>query len=339
MPADNRRAGVAKLVDALGLGPSGATLESSSLSARTPKLTRKKRLAHCPSLFCLKPKKLLKYKYNIPFMFNFLHNFQPPAILLSWGPIHIYWYGLFIVLGILAAIVITKRLAKKYGLSEDLIFDLAFWLIIAGLVGARIYDILLELPYYLNHPGQMLRVWEGGLAIHGAIIAGLIVTVLFARRHKLNFWQLTAAVTPGLAIGQAIGRWGNYFNQELFGLPTEKWWGIPINLINRPAAYISSTYFHPTFLYESLGCLIIGITLLLINYNFIKRGRNNRQFYVLMTALYMILYSILRFTLEFIKIDTTPTWLGLRWPQIMSLLIIIVFSILIFFKKPSQNHA
>lgn len=264
-------------------------------------------------------------------MVNFLHTFYPQPILFSLGPIHIYWYGLFMVLGIVAALLLAFYFGKYYGISREVIFDLSFWLIIGGLVGARIYDDFLQLPFYLKNPLQALEIWKGGLAIHGAIIAGLLIIWWFVKKNKLNFWQLTSLLVPGVALAQAIGRWGNYFNQEIFGLPTNLPWGIPINLINRPAAYITNTYFQPIFLYESLGCLIISTFLIYINRRVITRNQLNNKFYILATTLYMILYSILRFSLEFIRLDEAPRLLGLRWPQIISL-IIILLSLLIIFK-------
>ncbi|MDD2684208.1 MAG: prolipoprotein diacylglyceryl transferase [Candidatus Cloacimonetes bacterium] len=270
-------------------------------------------------------------------MFSFLHAFHPQPIIFSLGPINIYWYGLFIVLGMTAALGVAFYLGKKWGVDKDLIFDLAFWLIIAGVIGARIYDVFLELPYYISHPAQIIKIWEGGLSIHGGIIAGLIVIAWFARRYQINFWKLSAIIAPGLALGQAIGRWGNYFNQELFGTPTAAAWGIPIDLINRPINYISSEYFHPTFLYESLGCLIIFISLLIIIKKAKPRPEKETAPYILVAALYMILYSILRFSLEFIKINPTPIWLGLRWPQIISLLFIVFPLIILLTKKHASE--
>ncbi|HBA37059.1 TPA: prolipoprotein diacylglyceryl transferase [Candidatus Falkowbacteria bacterium] len=271
-------------------------------------------------------------------MFNFLHYFSPQPILFSFGPLTVYWYGFFVVLGMIVALSLTFHLAKYYHLRRETIFDLSFWLIIGGLLGARLYDIGLNLPYYFQHPWQTLAIWKGGLAIHGGIIAGLLIIYFFSRRQKINFWKLSALIVPGLAFAQAIGRWGNYFNQELFGRPTNLPWGIPVNPLNRPAEYIANRFFHPTFLYESLGCLAIGSILLAANVYLIRRQKLNERRYVWLTALYMILYSILRFSLEFIRIDATPSWLGLRWPQIISLAIIIfsvaiIFNPHVFYKK------
>ncbi len=265
---------------------------------------------------------------------SFLHTFEPQAILLSYGPITIYWYGLFIVLGILTALAISFQLAKYYNLTTDIIFDLSFWLIIGGIIGARLYDIFLQLPYYYQHPWQTLAIWKGGLAIHGGLIAGLFIVWSFACRKQINFWRLGAILAPGLAIAQSIGRWGNYFNQELFGLPTNLPWGIPINLINRPWQYINSPFFQPTFLYESLGCLIIGLALIIWNFYAIKNKKNDHNFQVCSVSVYMISYSILRFSLEFIRIDEAPVVWGLRWPQLASLVIIAAFVLLL-----TKSHA
>jgi len=271
-------------------------------------------------------------------MISLLHTYEPQAVLISFGSITIYWYGIFVVTGISAALVLTLWLAKRDGLTGDTIFDLAFWLIINGIIGARLYDDLLQLPYYIESPGQIFKVWEGGLAIHGALIAGLITAWFFAKKRKISFWRLTAVITPGLTLGQAIGRWGNYFNQEIYGLPTTLPWGIPIELLNRPAQYITNHYFHPTFLYESLGCLLIGLILLAYNVYIYKKNKIEKYYYILVVALYMILYSILRFSLEFIRLDETPVWFGLRAPQVISLIIIILSCLLLFFNHHARQE-
>lgn len=267
-------------------------------------------------------------------MINLLHTYLPKPILLSFGPLSIHWYGLFIVIGIIAALLISFGLGKKYyNITRDEIFDLSFWLIIWGIIGARIYDVFLQLPYYINHPVQVLQIWKGGLAIHGAIIAGLIVIYYFSRQKKINFFKLTALLVPGLALGQAIGRFGNYFNQELFGLPTNLPWGIPISVFNRPADYITYQYFQPTFLYESLGCLLIFFLLYNANRLLERYKTLNKCFYVWSTAVYMLLYSLLRFFLEFIRVDYAPILIGLRLPQVISLVIIFISILVLIIQK------
>ncbi|MFH1822677.1 MAG: prolipoprotein diacylglyceryl transferase family protein, partial [Patescibacteria group bacterium] len=159
----------------------------------------------------------------------------------------------------------------------------------------------------------------------------------FSKKHNLNFWLISAILAPSLALAQAIGRWGNYFNQELFGLPTNLPWGIPINIINRPIEYISSEFFHPTFLYESLGNLLIFGLLIMFHAWIIKNHKFKNSYYFLpacagrLFTSYLILYSILRFLIEFIRIDNTPEFIGLRWPQIASLVIIFVCTLVYTF--------
>ncbi len=264
---------------------------------------------------------------------NFLHSFEPNPILISFGFIKIHWYGLFVVLGILACIGVAIKLAGYYKIKKDKVIDLAFYLIILGIIGARIYHVFLELPCYLQYPLDIFKVWQGGLAIHGGIIAGVIFLYFYARKYKINLWLYAAITVPGLALAQAIGRWGNYFNQELFGLPTSLPWGIPINLMNRPLEYISAEYFHPTFIYESIGNLIIFAILIALHIYIIKKKIFKTYSYKLIAMSYLILYSILRLSTEFIRIDRTPELLGLRLPQVVSIIIIIVSIIILLLPK------
>lgn len=255
-------------------------------------------------------------------MFNFLHTFNPSPIMAAIGPINIYWYGFFILLATLAALLVCLYLAKLYKIKADIIIDLTFWLIISGLLGARLYEVLLELPYFLANPLNIFKIWQGGLAIHGAIIGGLIALWRFAKKNNFNFFQLAAIIITALPLGQAIGRCGNYFNQELFGYPTNLPWGIRIDLVHRPWQYLNYDYFHPAFLYESIGNLIIFLILFIPHYLIIKKNKIKNSSYCLLLAVYFLLYSMLRFSLEFIRLDATPTWFGLRFPQLVSLLII-----------------
>lgn len=252
-----------------------------------------------------------------------LHSFIPDPIFLDLGPIKIYWYGFFIVLGILAALTITIKLAAFYNIKKETIIDLTFYALIAGIIGARVYDVLLEYKYYFHNPLDIFKIWNGGLAIHGAIIGGTLAVWLYVRKNKLNFWQIGALAVPGLALAQAIGRWGNYFNQELYGKPSVLPWSIPIELEHRLVDYSSYNYFHPTFLYESIGSLFIFFVLIYLHYSTIKQ-KLNFQFLVFF---YLILYSSLRFSIEFLRIDPTLIFFGFRFPQLVSI-IIIAFSII-----------
>ncbi len=279
-------------------------------------------------------------------MINFLHNFDPQPLLFSFGFLKVYWYGVFIVLGMSVGLLVVLFLAKRYKIDRDYILDLCFYLLIFGFLGARIYDVFLEWSYYSNHLVDIFKVWQGGLAIHGGILAGILVIYFFVRRRPVlglstrdGFLFISSLLVVGLAIGQTIGRWGNYFNQELFGRPSNSPWSIFINPANRPMEYMNNSWFHPTFLYESLGCFIIFIVLFCLHWYFLKKKSYNTPRYLLIVSLYLILYSILRFFLEFVRIDFAPIVLGWRWPQIMSLLLILVtigFNFW-FYKKVKNN--
>ncbi len=263
-------------------------------------------------------------------MINLLHTFQPESILITIGPITIYWYGFFMMSAILAGLLFIIYLAKKHKIETNIIIDLAFWMILFGIIGARLYELIIDFNYYQQNPLAIFKIWQGGLAIHGAIIAGLITLYFLSKnvakkinkKHSKTFWKLTAIITPGLALGQFIGRWGNYFNQELFGLPSKAPWAIPIDLINRPIAYISTQYFHPTFLYESLCNLLIFLILLSIHLYILNKKKFSTAIFIRISALYLFLYSILRFVLEFLRLDPTLILGSMRWPQIISLLIV-----------------
>lgn len=265
-------------------------------------------------------------------MFFWLHNFLPSQILIKLGPLTIYWYGLFIVLGILSALFLILRIAKRFGFESEKVWDLSFYLILFGLIGARVYEVFLMAPYYFSHPEQIVKVWEGGLAIHGGITAGIITLIIFTKKNNLSFWKTAAIITPGVALGQAIGRFGNWFNQELFGKPTDLPWGIPIEIGFRPLKYLNQNFFHPTFLYESLGLIIITIFIIFL---FTKQKEElKKSFSMKVVALYLSFSSLLRFFLEFIKVDETPIFLGIRWPQVFSLLLFLIAFIIY---KKSKN--
>ena len=250
-------------------------------------------------------------------MLNFLHTFEPQPILLQLGPLALRWYGLLLVAGMVAGVLVVLRLARQDKIGSDEVFDLAFYLVIFSLLGARLYAVLLELPYYLNNPFEIIAVWHGGLAIHGAIIAGGLTLLVYCRKKRQSFWQWADRLVVALPLGQAIGRWGNYFNQELFGKPTDLPWGIPISPVNRPVEYLTSPYFHPTFLYESLLNLL-NVGLLLFLFPKLKQRSG------VLAGLYLINYAVIRTLMESLRIDSTPLLFGVRWPIVASAVVIVL---------------
>ena len=275
-------------------------------------------------------------------MFHFLHTYQPQPIVFNLGFVSIHWYGLLMVIGFLAGYLVSFKLAKKYKLSSKNFDEIVFYGLIFGLIGARIYHVLWNIPYYIKYPVRIFEIWQGGLGVFGVIIAGALVLFFYAKKHKISFLFLLDLFIPGAILGQAIIRWGNWFNQELFGLPVK--WGIPISLANRPEIYQNFTYFHPTFLYESIWCFLIFIILMLCHYHWMRRYSNPdreisaahlrthlrvRPLSGKIFALYLILYSFERFFIEFLRVDFQPLFLGLKSSQIVSIILFAIGLILI----------
>ncbi|HKL17231.1 MAG TPA: prolipoprotein diacylglyceryl transferase [Patescibacteria group bacterium] len=256
---------------------------------------------------------------------NFLHGFSPSPIALELIGIKIYWYGLLIAIGAFLAYMVYFFITKKILKSSYLfsyIENLIVYLIIFGFIGARLYHVLARLPYYLKNPIEVFYVWQGGLGIFGGIIGGIIVLYFYNKKKPFfknkykSFLRITDILAPGIILAQAIGRWGNYFNSELFGSPVS--WGIPIPVLKRPSMFKGFEYFQPTFLYESLWNLIVFLILILLVVKFIKKRPG------LITGSYLMLYSLGRFVIEFFRIDSQPQFLGLRMAQIFCLGLIIV---------------
>jgi len=247
---------------------------------------------------------------GLPLAFEFT---SPGPILVQLGPLAIRWYGLLFAIAILLGTLLSQRLAEKRGVDPDAIGDLAIWLVVGAIPGARAYYVAFAWANYQNQPWyKVFAIWEGGIAIHGAILGGTLAALLFARRYRLSFWQLGDLIVPSLSLGQAIGRWGNFFNSEAFGRPTDLPWKLLIPLDKRPPGYTAEAYFHPTFLYESLWN--VGVCLLLLwlfgRFPQAKRGT--------LVMAYAIAYSTGRFWIEGLRMDSLM--LGeLRAAQIVSL--------------------
>lgn len=241
---------------------------------------------------------------------------SPGPEIVDIGPISIRWYGLLIAGAVLIGVTLSQYLAQRRGLRPELLGDLIVWLVLAAIPGARIYYVLFQWPIYAQDPSQIFAIWKGGIAIHGAIIAGAIATAIFARVQKISFWQLADLVAPSLILGQAIGRWGNFFNSEAFGEPTDLPWKLYIPPQSRPPAYMQFEYFHPTFLYESLWNLIVFALLLFLFFRDLKGKPNFKVGTLFLT--YLVAYSLGRLWIEGLRTDSLM--LGpLRIAQVVSL--------------------
>ncbi|HQB50849.1 MAG TPA: prolipoprotein diacylglyceryl transferase [bacterium] len=254
-------------------------------------------------------------------------NTPLPATIISFGHFQFYWYGFLMALAMAIGSLILWRFSRKTTTSKDLL-DLIFNLVITGLISARLYHVLIHWSDYASSPLSALKVWEGGLAIHGGLIGGLLALYFTCRQKHWSFSQWTAWLTPAVAIGQAIGRWGNFFNQELFGQPSTKPWAIPIDLAYRPLDQITTTHFQPLFLYESLGCLFLAIILYIFNRRQLKTS--------LIFGTYLIGYGLIRLIMEFFRQDYTWQIANYRWPQLLSLGLVFIGSFLIL-KRPSRQ--
>jgi len=235
----------------------------------------------------------------------------PSSSTLELGFFTIHFYALSILLGIVVAIWLTKRRYSDLGGNPNEISDLALVLVPAGIIGGRIYHVITSPQNYFGKNGspiQALEIWRGGLGIWGAIAGGALAAFIFFKVKKmtLTFYQLADAIAPGLLIAQGIGRFGNWFNGELFGRPTSLFWALEIPVDKRPIGYENFTTFHPTFLYEAIWCFVIaGIILRIKSFNNLTRAGKVFAFYVMA-------YSLGRFFIEAIRIDEANLILGLR---------------------------
>lgn len=241
-------------------------------------------------------------------------------IAFSVGTVHFTWFGLILASSILVACVINWYHVKLRNEKPDTLLNLILYSIPVGIVFARIYYVAENWYLYADSPNEILQIWHGGLAIHGALI-GLILTVwLYTRINGMSFWRWADIIAPGLILGQAIGQWGNFINQDAFGYPTEAPWGIYIDYVYRPAGYEQFDFFHPTFLYESCWGLLVFIILIALSRIMIKK---RMMVPGMLFLLYILLYSAGRLVIEELRLDSEMlgTW---RLAQIVSLLTIVL---------------
>jgi prolipoprotein diacylglyceryl transferase len=238
---------------------------------------------------------------------------SPASGVAHIGPLAVHAYGVCIALGVLAAVWLSNRRWSEKGGSADDITTLATWGVPCGIIGARLYHVVTDFEIYRHDPVRMFAIWDGGLGIWGGIAGGVAAGAWVARRRGLPILVLMDVVAPALVLAQAIGRWGNYFNQELFGRPSTLPWALKIAPDHRPAQFLRFNTFHPTFLYESIWDLLTCATLLVVGRRLsLRPGR--------LFLLYVSLYTFGRFFIERLRVDYAHTFFGLRlndWTSIV----------------------
>ena len=247
---------------------------------------------------------------------------NPPSYFLLFGR-PIYFYGVLIGLGFLLAILFCAKRAKRFGLKEDDVYDVEIWLIPCSIIGARLYYVLFRLDYYLEHPGELFAIHNGGLAIYGGVIAGVISVVLVCRKKKIPVGAMLDNLCYGLLIGQIIGRWGNFMNREAFGAETTVFCRMGLTAPDGTTIYV-----HPTFLYESLWNL--GVLLFLLWFE--RTGR--RRFDGHCVTLYFLLYGLGRFWIEGLRTDSLYLGsTGIRVSQALSLVLVLSSAALLLYMR------
>lgn len=244
----------------------------------------------------------------------------------------IYYYGIIlsfsISIGVLSAYYLYKIFYVK---KASYIIEISSYIILLGIIGARLYYCFVNYAYYIHQPLEILNIRQGGLSIHGMIIAGVLSLYFFAKKYKMSFLKLTDVFLCATSLAQSIGRWGNFFNSEAFGTPTNLPWKLYIAPLYRPIEYIDYEYFHPTFLYESILDFLIFIILLSL---FKKMSKTPGK----ITCLYLILYSLVRIFVEHFRVDSVLYIGGIPIAQLVSILLILFALILfLFIKKNNPN--
>lgn len=256
------------------------------------------------------------------------------------GFLYLRYYGMIIMFGVVMATYLARWMLRQMGEDPEIVWDALTWVLIFGVIGARLYHVLTPSRYsgittadYLQNPLMILTTWEGGLAMPGAIIGGVLGMYIFCKRNKIKMGTLLDAAAPGIALAQAIGRWGNYINQELYGPPTDLPWGIFIAPQNRIREYAAFEHFHPLFLYESIWNLLNMFFLLWVFKRYGDRLKSGDLFLV-----YLITYPLGRLLLEFIRLDYVPLF-GINFNQGFMLLIAIASGLVIFLRHRKGSTA
>ncbi|AMM95068.1 diacylglyceryl transferase [Peribacillus simplex] len=250
-------------------------------------------------------------------------------IAIDLGPIQVHWYGLIIGFGVLLGLIIALRESERRGLDKEIFTDMILFAVPIAIICARIYYVIFQWEYYSQNPGDIIKIWNGGIAIHGALIGAVLTAIIFAKVKKVSFWKLADIAAPSLLLGQAIGRWGNFMNQEAHGGEISRSFlenmHLPDFIINQ--MYINGTYYHPTFLYESIWNIVGVIILLSLRKVNLRRGE--------LFLTYVIWYSIGRFYIEGMRTDSLMLTESLRIAQVISIVLIVVAVVLVVYRRVS----
>ncbi|SDZ34424.1 phosphatidylglycerol:prolipoprotein diacylglycerol transferase [Evansella caseinilytica] len=248
-------------------------------------------------------------------------------VALELGPITVYWYGIFIGLGAFLGYLLANREAQKRGFPKDMLAELLLYALPLSIIGARIYYVIFRWEHYADQPLKAFAIWEGGLAIHGALIAAVVTAIVFAKKRGYSFWKIADITAPSILLGQAIGRWGNFMNQEVYGGEVSRSFlenmMLPDFIIHQ--MYIDGAYYQPTFLYESVWNLL-GVAILLY-----LRRVNLRRGELFIT--YAIWYSVGRFFIEGIRTDYLLIFGVLKTAQVVSIVTVIGGIIMIIYRR------
>ncbi|MFE3972631.1 MULTISPECIES: prolipoprotein diacylglyceryl transferase [unclassified Peribacillus] len=250
-------------------------------------------------------------------------------IAIDLGPIQVHWYGLIIGFGVLLGLIIALRESERRGLDKEIFTDMILFAVPIAIISARIYYVIFQWEYYSQNPGDIIKIWNGGIAIHGALIGAVLTAIIFAKVKKVSFWKLADIAAPSLLLGQAIGRWGNFMNQEAHGGEISRSFlenmHLPDFIINQ--MYINGTYYHPTFLYESIWNIVGVIILLSLRKVNLHRGE--------LFLTYVIWYSIGRFYIEGMRTDSLMLTESLRIAQVISIVLVVVAIVLVVYRRVS----
>ncbi|HDP6039056.1 TPA: prolipoprotein diacylglyceryl transferase [Staphylococcus aureus] len=258
-------------------------------------------------------------------VFNYI---DPVAFNL--GPLSIRWYGIIIAVGILLGYFVAQRALVKAGLHKDTLVDIIFYSALFGFIAARIYFVIFQWPYYAENPGEIIKIWHGGIAIHGGLIGGFIAGVIVCKVKNLNPFQIGDIVAPSIILAQGIGRWGNFMNHEAHGGPVSRAFLEQLHLPNFiiENMYINGQYYHPTFLYESIWD-VAGFIILV---NIRKHLKLGETFF-----LYLTWYSFGRFFIEGLRTDSLMLTSNIRVAQLVSILLILISISLIIYRRIKYN--